>query len=271
MPNIGVMKIKKIKLFVLGLGLVALLLLQGPLYSQDSSGFNWQVGEKLVYNVTWSFFDLGQITMSNFGKTDIRGQQANHIRVEILSNPLLFWLDHKSVYNSYIGDDLKVVRFNSDENIDGVAYNGQYDFDYEKNMIFLTLFNKKDSSKITRKEIKLKPKLYDGISLIHYARVNSLQIKKDTVSTFIEDKSGDVVFNFSLSKHVTKVESFPDGINTVYFNGILYVKGIAGITGPFETWYSDDNSRVPILAFMEVFIGRVRIEIDKWKSWSPKK
>jgi len=96
-------------------------------------------------------------------------------------------------------------------------------------------------------------------------------MNKDTVSTFIEDKYGYVVFDFSLSKHITKTDAFPEGINTVYFNGELFFKGIAGITGPFETWYSADNSRVPILANMEVFIGQVEIELVRWKNWSPQR
>lgn len=259
------------RLTIITLCFVGLLFLHKPILGQGTSQFNWQAGEELVYDVTWSFFDLGQVTLSNLGKEELNGYSTNHIRVVIRSNPLLFWLDHKSVYNSYITDDLKVIRFVSDENIDGVKYNGQYDFDYENKRIILTLFHKKDPTKIEKKEIKLKPNHFDGISLIQYARFNSFETKNDTVSTFIEDKSGGVIFDFSLSKHVTKIKSIPDGINTVYFNGVLLMKGIAGITGPFETWYSDDNSRVPILAFMEVFIGKVRIELDKWKFWTPKK
>ena len=247
------------------------LLLVSILYGQSPKDFKWQKGEELVYEVEWEFVYLGIVTLSNFGKELINGKESNHIQVVIESNPLLFWLDHQSVYNTYITDSLKVMRFVSDENIDDTAYNAQYDFDYLNNNIKLTLFDKENPQNTRVKNINLKPNLFDGISLIQFARVNSLMKKKDTVATFIEHKSGDVVFDFSLSKHITESDAFPEGINTVYFNGELFVTGIAGITGPFETWYSNDNSRVPIVAYMEVFIGQVEIELVKWKNWSPKR
>lgn len=262
---------KNLRFTIINLCFYILALLPTLSVSQDASLFKWQAGEELEYNVTWSFFDLGQVTLFNLGKTEINGYSVNHIRMEILSNPLLFWLDHKSVYSSYITDDLKVIRYISAENIDGVAYNGQYDFDYENNKIKLTLFHKENPGKIEHKEFLLKPKLYDGLSLIQYARANSMEMKKDTASTFIEDVAGDVLFDFSLSKHLIEVETKPDGIKTIYFSGEILITGIAGMTGPFETWYSDDSARVPVLAFMEVFVGRVKIELSKWKFWTPKK
>lgn len=261
------MNIKKYFLFP---GLLGLFFINS-VQAQESKKYTWQAGEELVYDVSWSFIDLGVITLKNLGKTEVKGYASNHIQVTIESNPLLFWLEHESVYNSYITDDLKVIRFVSDENIDGVSYNGQYDFNYDRQVMELTLFDKKDPKKITKKIIPILPGTYDGISLIQYARVNSLDLKQDTARTFIEDKSGDVVFNFLLTRHITEIEAIPDGVNTVFFNGEIKMKGIAGLTGPFETWYSDDYARVPVVAFMEVFIGRVRVELIKWKNWTPSK
>lgn len=251
--------------------ILIVLLLFSNIFGQSAKDFKWEKGEELVYDVEWEFLYLGTVTMSNFGQQLVNGKNAYHIQVVIESNPMLFWLDHQSVYHTYLTDSLQVMRFITDERIDDVAYNAQYDFDYQNKNIKLTLFDKENPSNMTVKNIALKPNLIDGIGLIQFARVNSLSIQKDTVSTFIEDKSGDVLFNFSLSKHITKSDAFPEGINTVYFNGELFVTGIAGITGPFETWYSDDNSRVPVRAYMEVFIGQVEIELVKWKNWYPQK
>jgi hypothetical protein len=261
------MKIKKHTGLILTLTFLFLTSAQ----AQGTKNFKWQDGEVLVYEVTWSFLNLGIITVYNLGKTELNGIEVNHIRINIESNPLLFWLDHESVYNSFLTNELRVLRFVSDENIDGISYNGQYDFNYDRKKIEITLFDKENKNNVLRKEMPLKKKMVDGISLIHYARVNSLETKQDTATTFIENKAGDVTFNFSLTKGITKIKSIPDGINTVYLDGEIKMKGIAGITGPFKTWYSDDYSRVPILAFMEVFIGEVKVELKSWKLWSPKK
>ncbi len=248
---------------------ILLLFFTQAVNAQQSKEFKWQEGQELTYGVDYSFFHLGEITLYNLGKEQINGFSANHIKVVIESNPLLFWIDHESVYNSYITDDFKVIRFVSEENIDDEEYNAVYDFDYDKMKIDVTLFDKENPNKIQKKSFKLTPNKIDGISLIYFARINSVEPGKDTVSTFIEDKSGDVVFNFSQERTITEIDSIPDGLATLYFDGELFVEGIAGVTGPFEAWFSDDAYRVPILSYMEVFIGSVKIELQRWKKWSP--
>jgi hypothetical protein len=237
-----------------------------PVKAQE---FKWQDDEELTYGVDWTFVRLGKIYLKNLGKEEINGIQSNHIRLTIESNPLLFWLDNQSVYDSYITDSLKVIRFISDENVDDKVYKARYDFDYSARKIHLTLQDLENPEQSKQKIIDMKPKLYDGISLIYYARMNSLYFKKDTVSTFIEDKSGDVIFNFINLKRATEIDSLQEEVKTVYFDGTLKVTGIAGVTGPFEAWFSNDAYRVPILAYLEVFIGSVKISLERWKYWQP--
>ncbi|KAA3618313.1 MAG: DUF3108 domain-containing protein [Calditrichaeota bacterium] len=256
------------KLFQLIITILLLIFTQS-IQAQDHKEFKWQKGQELTYGVDYSFFHLGKITLSNLGKEEVNGKNANHIKVVIQSNPLLFWIDHESVYNTYITDDFKVARFVSDEKIDGEKYNAIYDFDYDNMKINVSLVDLEDPKKVQKKTLTLTPKKIDGISLIYFARINSAIPGKDTVSTFIEDKSGDVVFNFTEERTITEIDSIPQGLSTLYFNGELFVEGIAGVTGPFEAWFSDDAFRVPILSYMEVFIGSVKIELEGWKKWSP--
>ena len=237
-----------------------------PVSAQE---FTWNTDEDLTYGVDWTFIRLGEIHLKLIGREEINGKMTNHIRLIIESNPLLFWLDNQSVYDSYVTDSLKVMRFISDEKVDGKLYNARYDFDYDKEKIYLSLLSKENNEARQDKVIDLKPKLYDGISLIYFARKNSLYIKPDTVSTFIEDKSGNVMFNFLDEKHMTQIDAAKSDIQTVYFDGQLDVTGIAGVTGPFKAWFSDDSYRVPILAHLDVFIGSVKISLEKWKDWTP--
>jgi hypothetical protein len=39
----------------------------------------------------------------------------------------------------------------------------------------------------------------------------------------------------------------------------------------FEGWFSDDDARIPIRAKMKVIIGKVDIQLVRWKraNWSP--
>lgn len=258
-----------IKTRLLATFLIVFLVFTQNSFAQQNKEFQFQEGQELIYSVSYLFFHLGEIRMTDLGKEQVNGFEANHIKVVVESNPLLFWIDHESVYDTYITDDFKIARFVSDESIDGEEYNAVYDFDYDNMKINLTLFDKENPDNIQKKTIQLTPNKIDGISLMYFARINSGTPGLDTVSTFIEDKSGDVVFNFSQEKTITEIDAIPEGVSTLYFEGELFVEGIAGVTGPFEAWFSDDVYRVPILAYMEVFIGHVTIELEEWKLWSP--
>lgn len=261
----------------LSVATVLCLLLVSSAFSQKDAStlkptqktIEFREGQELKYHVSYGFFFLGNIIMQHKGKTVVNNRQANHIRVIIQSNPLLFWIAHESVYDSFISDSMQVIRFISDEKIDGRAFNGFYDFDYNRKVIDLTLKDKKKESEPIKKTIPLQPRMMDGISLISYARTNVSNPGPDTVFTFIEDNYGNVVFDFSQERELLKTDAIPNGVNTVHFTGELKVKGIAGVSGPFESWFSDDASKIPITSYMEVVFGSVKLELESWKKWSP--
>ncbi|MCB0284028.1 MAG: DUF3108 domain-containing protein [Calditrichaeota bacterium] len=252
--------------FILMMVLLLVTFVTLPLHSQE---FKWQENEELSYGVDWTVVRLGKIHLKNLGRENINNKSTYHIRLIIESNPLLFWLDNQSVYDSYITDSLQVVRFLSDEKVDGKVYNARYDFDYDNQIINLSMLDKENPENKINKTLPLKPNIYDGISLIFYARMNSLYVKDDTVSTFIEDKSGDVIFNFKNSKQTSKIDALDKEVKTSYFSGTLKVTGIAGVTGPFEAWFSDDAYRLPVVSYLDVFIGSVKISLEKWNYWKP--
>lgn len=249
--------------------LIVVFFITGFFVPAKAQGFKWQENEQLTYGVDWTVVRLGKIHLKNLGRENINNHSTYHIRLIIESNPLLFWLDNQSVYDSYITDSLQVVRFLSDEKVDGKLYNARYDFDYDKRLIYLSMLDKENPENKINKTLAMKPNLYDGISLIFYARMNSMYVKNDTVSTFIEDKSGDVIFNFKNSGQMSKIDALEKDVKTRFFSGTLKVTGIAGVTGPFEAWFSDDAYRLPVVAYLDVFIGSVKITLEKWNHWQP--
>ncbi|MGD9899625.1 MAG: hypothetical protein AB7T22_10930, partial [Calditrichaceae bacterium] len=62
--------------------------------------FQWRVGEELVYKVKWSFLRLGTVKLQIVDTTKIENVPVYHLRFFIYSNPLLFFVNNHSVYNS---------------------------------------------------------------------------------------------------------------------------------------------------------------------------
>ena len=248
--------------------IIILLFLLNCLNASDNS-FLLKNGEKLVYGVEWSFIRLGTVTIEVNDNVQLNGVNVNHIKLVIESNPLLFWLDNQSVYESYVDSSFKPIRFISDENVDNVAYKAQYDFNYQDSILYITLFQKDNTNSTITKEVPFTKNLVDGISLIFFARSRINTIGKETVSTFIEDKKGPVFFNFTGTKEKIEIDNYDGEINTYFLNGEIFVKGIAGVTGPYKGWFSSDRQRVPIKSKLKVFIGSVSIELERWENWSP--
>jgi len=240
--------------------------------ADDFPAFHFVDGEELTFRVNYSFFNLGTITanVNRDGESDA-GLKKFHIHLTIKSNPLLFWVNNQSVYDSYIDENLKPLKFVTNEKVDGKPYKAEYLFNYDDKRMERKLLPVDGSDEAKTDYLPIKPNMIDGISLIFYARSHVHELHADTVSTFIENTSGDVVFNFKNESQITETDELPDGVNAVYFKGQLNIKGIAGVSGPFEAYFSRDASRVPLLSYLEVFVGHVTITLEKWKGWKPEK
>jgi len=113
----------------------------------------------------------------------------------------------------------------------------------------------------------------DGLSLFFLAR--QFCGKKDSmkISTLIDRELENSSLWFTDKKESVEVDIIPYPVRTSYFRGKAEWKGIYGISGAFEGWFSDDEARVPIVAKMKVYVGSIRIELVKWKrkGWVPPK
>ena len=47
-----------------------------------------------------------------------------------------------------------------------------------------------------------------------------------------------------------------------YVNGTFLMKGVAGLTGPYEGWFVGSNRRIPVKANLKVFLGSIVVELD---------
>ncbi|MGD9487267.1 MAG: DUF3108 domain-containing protein [Calditrichaceae bacterium] len=245
---------------------IVLLLGNSIVYGQK---FQWKVGEELVYKVKWSFIRLGTVKLQVVDTTKIDNVPVYHLRFFIDSNPLLFFVNNHSVYNSFFDENFRIQKTYSHEKIDNVNYRSEYLFDYADSIIRVIMTDIKDTSNTIHREMEMEKQLYDGIGMIFYARANAGKTKNDTLTSFFETQKGHVVINFKGKKEDIKVGVFDKPYQTYPLDGNINIKGIAGVTGPFEGWFATDGQRPPVKAKLKVFIGNVIVELEEWKNWDP--
>ena len=230
-----------------------------------------QVGEELLYEVSFFGVKLGTIKMVMKKKDEIDGKPVIYGQAYIDSYDGIPFVDLHVIYNSWMHPKINYsYKFISNMKEDDGWYYEKITFDYQNKKIKIEGFKKK--KRIKNLTIKTKRKWFDGFSLFHVAR-KLLYIKKNvSIPTLMGDDTVFTTINFSGKKKKVDIDAVDYPVRTVYFNGNANWTGVYGMTGEFEGWFSDDKARVPIKAKMKVYVGSVNIELIKWKrpdGWKP--
>lgn len=146
----------------------------------------------------------------------------------------------------------------------------RYEFLYPQSSIHITSTAK--SSKYRDRTIASNKRWNDGLSLFFAAREMLRSNRNISVPTAIMGDTSRTIINFKdLQPQAVEIDAVNYPIKTLYFNGEAKWEGIYGLAGPFEGWFSDDEARVPIRAKMKVIVGKVNIELMRWRrlSWQP--
>ncbi|MEJ2542562.1 MAG: DUF3108 domain-containing protein [Calditrichaceae bacterium] len=249
------------KLFFLFIVIAFLIYPFNKVYSGDT-GFKWHPGEELVYNVSWTFIHLGKLRVQVFENKSKEIPGKYYCRLFVDSNPLLFFVNMHSMFESYVSEDFKPYLHQVYENIDDVNYFTQHYFNYADSTIKLKMTSVKDSSKVIERTYPLVDKYYDAISLVYHTRAMVDHVESDTLKSFF----GEEIGNVAISYHGVQDEIFSDYENQydkMYFvDGTFLMKGVAGLTGPYKGWFVGSERRIPVKADLKVFLGNVVVKLD---------
>ncbi len=244
--------------------LIILLIVIYP-FSQvlpQDKGFKLYPGEELIYKVKWTFFNLGKLKLQLFENPSKENGGIYYGRIFVDSNPLLFFINMHSIFETYLDNNYKPTLHQAYENIDNVNYFTQHYFNYEDSTIFLKMTSVEDTTKIIHKEIPMVEKCYDALGLVHHTRYMADSIKTDTLNTFFGEEIGKVAINYHGIQDKIFSEYADQYDKMYYVDGNIMMKGIAGLTGPYKGWFVGSERRIPVKAALKVFLGSVTLKLD---------
>lgn len=131
-----------------------------------------------------------------------------------------------------------------------------------------------ENKKLQKEEtIEIEKKINDGSSLFYLARQYTGLKRSIKVPTIIDGQIFDTKLNFRNEVESVEIDAVDHPIRTKYFDGQADWKGLYGLSGRFEGWFSDDDASIPIVAKMNVYVGKVHIELIEWSrdGWTPPK
>lgn len=231
----------------------------------------FQVGEELIYNVSYLSINIGQVKIRVVGKVLAEGESYYKAIAFIDSYSGIPFVNLHAIYESNIDEKMFSRWFRSRNKEDSRWYATEYDFNYQAGKMYIQKGFWKSNKIDVIDSLTLDTLYHDGLSLYYYARQFVRSPQRVVIPTMIREKKVRTIINFS-SKHTkADIDAVAYPVDVIEFDGDAEFVGIFGLTGAFEGWFSNDDARIPILAKMKVIIGNIRIELLKWtrQGWSP--
>lgn len=231
----------------------------------------FQPGEVLEYEVSYLGILLGTIKMTVERADTLRGNNIFKAKADIDTAPGIPFVEFHSVFETWMDASAQYAHqfIASSKTKAGWEYT-RYDFLTPQGKILV-----EEGIKNTKqKEFEiLSPKRWnDGLSLFFFAREFIKSGRYVNVPTVINSDTSKTLINFrDIQRENLTLNNVKYPVKTLYFKGEAKWKGIYGLEKDFEGWFSDDEARVPIRAKMKVIVGKVDIQLVRWKraNWSP--
>jgi len=230
------------------------------------------VGEKLEYEVSYSIFSLGTVsveildTVRRGGTVYYRAQafMDSYSGVPFVSLHWIFYseIDPHFYSHFFSGLDRKDTA--------KISYS-DYSFDYPRGKVFVEKGITANRELSAKKTDTISTTYQDGLSLFYYARGNVHTTGEVNVATFVNESKVNTYIKFMHKAGSSEIDAIKYPVQTIEFEGRADFVGIFGLTGGFRGWFSDDDAAVPIVAKMKVILGSIRLELVRWHrdGWVP--
>ena len=227
-------------------------------------------GEELVYNVRYTFIDLGQIRITTVGRTRQATYTGYDARALIDSYRGIPFVDLHAIFESRIDSMVFSHDFVGKVKQDNQWDFARYHFDYDRHRVVMEIGDR-DTVVAKRETLQVGGSCQDGLSIFFFARDQVLSGRKVNVPCIVKEQRVNTYIDFSGERTSVEVDAIGYPVDVVKFEGNAEFEGIYGMTGGFTGWFSRDDARVPILAKMRVIVGSVTIELMKWPrpGWTP--
>jgi hypothetical protein len=234
----------------------------------------YQDGEELRYKVTWTIFRLGTLTVKTFRDSTCTLPTDFKVAFVVASNPDLAFIWIHGYYESLMDTEKLTSRRFWALQRDGEEFiEIQQILDFGGSRIFYTQIDRNAGSPVIVDTIQNVDSCVEGPSLIFFARSVSHLIGLFQVPTIVDGKMGttELVFRGEKEEIQTGIQDEP--IRTRRYTGTTHwqSEAVAGFSGNFTGWVSDDSAAVPIRAEMKVFVGSIVLELERWNrpTWTP--
>lgn len=230
------------------------------------------VGEDITYVVKYFAFEIGEVRLKVISTTTENNDTLYSAIAYIDSYYGIPFVDLHQIYETKF-DQKQNSRYFKGTILKNDTTFTTYQYNKNNKTIHVKKGRERTNEIWTDSLAKSDKEYLDGLSLFYYARMRTGLQKKLTVPVFINEKFEKTLINFYKENEDQDIDAVDYDIDCVYLDGETEFRGIFGLTGYFEGWFSNDEFAIPIRAKMQVIIGSITLELKNWnkKEWMPPK
>lgn len=225
--------------------------------------FLMSVRERFVYNVRYSFINLGQIEVELLPDSTYDGRRVQRMRTIMRSGSGVPFVRNRNVhYNnlfSYNDEGLYSHIFWRDDLHDDEYRRSEILFDRDRQLVYF--FERGEPCDT----LTLEDPASGGDIIFFYSRLFAGIEEPYTLPVYISRERGEVTASSSPDVETRSYEAFPEPIETYRSEGVADIDGPFGFTGRFRSWFSTDDRRIPVEAHVRVLFGNVRITLVSYE------
>jgi hypothetical protein len=254
---------------LLALGLAAHARAQVP----DTPSPIFKVGEELQYAVRWKFIRLGTIivrTVEDSTSTDTGRVRCVMIVESSPGLPVVSLQEH----NESVMDIMRIrsLSFAAVHLMNGHSQTIHHSFKPEDRVVTAELVEG-EHEQVVKKTIPDVDWYVEGVSLFFYARHVARRGGVFEAPTLVNLSIARTTLRIDSMPEELSIEAWDPPIRAHRFTGRADWSGAsaAGVTGDFTGWTSDDEASVMLRAELDISLGSIDVELERWRrdGWRP--
>ena len=229
-------------------------------------------GEELYYKITYMGIKLADANIKTQSTDYVNGSPCYVVKANLNTPPGMPFVDARINFTSYTEQTLNRSRqFIRHMSLMGGEWEYQkLFFNYSGSRILNKKWIKKQLMHTSRHSMEGSSRIHDLISLAFMIRSRSYQKAPYSAKAIIDAGVFDVRINQTGSKESVEIGAVDHPVRCRHVSGNANWK-MYGMTGFAEAWFSDDDARIPVKAYIDLKIGKAKVELVRWKraGWKP--
>jgi len=214
------------------------------------------VGERLVYDVGYSFIIAGEAVFSIPSMQTVNGRECFQVLFTVVSTPTFSWIYRVDDRYETLLDSKGIFPWRFTQRVREGKY--RYDFTADFDQINHVALTKEGRYPIP-------PYVHDVVSAFFYTRTMDFSRSRAGERVYLENFYKDTTYNLAvkfLGRQQTEVKA--GRFNCIVVEPLIKEGGLFKSEGRILIWLSDDERKIPVKVSTKVVVGSIDAELREY-------